>query len=513
MKDLIITSRRLKREIYILSTCFIIAFLINIFSIIAFKTPWYEIFTQIGYVLVITLILYLLVAIVRVIAFLIKKMINKFTLIFLMFCISIFSVHAKQIKLLAIANSFSVDANEYEHYLYGLAEVNGDTMIIENMYIGGRSLEKRYNNAVNNPDKIPPIEVSEDSWRSIAPYFYPPKEYRYCFHGYRTPLQFYDCTPVKNRADWSKRREEIRSRWMEMMGKWPPILDQQEFEIIGKEKREDFIQYKVRFYWTPNEQTEGYLQVPDRKGKKPAVITVYYEPETAVGIGGKPYRDFAYQLVKRGFVTLSLGTSETTKNKTYSIYYPNRENATIQPLSALAYAAANALEALSKVEDVDPERIGIVGHSYGGKWAMFASCLYDKFACAAWGDPGIVFDETKSSNVNYWEPWYLGYYPPPWDRTWSKTGENAKGLYPKLRKEGYDLHELHALMAPRPFLVSGGSSDPVERWIPLNHTIAVNKLLGYTHRVAMTNRSEHSPNAESNKVLYAFFEWFLKPNE
>lgn len=78
MKDIIITSKRLKKEIYILSTCFIIAFLINIFSIIAFKTPWYEIFTQIGYVLVITLISYLLVAIVRVIAILIKKMITRF---------------------------------------------------------------------------------------------------------------------------------------------------------------------------------------------------------------------------------------------------------------------------------------------------------------------------------------------------------------------------------------------------------------------------------------------------
>ncbi len=81
----------------------------------------------------------------------------------------------------------------------------------------------------------------------------------------------------------------------------------------------------------------------------------------------------------------------TTKNKTYSIYYPNIENATIQPLSVLAYAAANALEALTKSEDVDPERIGIVGHSYGGKWALFASCLYDKFACAAWGDPPVLF--------------------------------------------------------------------------------------------------------------------------
>lgn len=77
MKDLIITSNRLKKEIYILSTCFIIAFLINIFSIITFKTPWYEMFTQIGYVVAITLILYLFVVMVRAIVFLIRKLVTK----------------------------------------------------------------------------------------------------------------------------------------------------------------------------------------------------------------------------------------------------------------------------------------------------------------------------------------------------------------------------------------------------------------------------------------------------
>lgn len=88
--------------------------------------------------------------------------------------------------------------------------------------------------------------------------------------------------------------------------------------------------------------------------------------------------------------------------------------------------------------------------------------------------------------------------------------EDAKGLYPYLMNNNYDLHELHALMAPRPFLVSGGSSDPVERWIPLNHSIAVNRLLGYKNRVAMTNRPKHEPNPESNEIVYSFFECFLK---
>lgn len=91
------------------------------------------------------------------------------------------------------------------------------------------------------------------------------------------------------------------------------------------------------------------------------------------------------------------------------------------------------------------------------------------------------------------------------------TADNpVKGLYPKLVNEGYDLHELHALMAPRPFLVSAGSEDPVKRWIPLNHTIKVNNLLGVKNRVAMTNRELHAPNRESNEQAYLFLDYFLK---
>ena len=355
-----------------------------------------------------------------------------------------------------------------------------------------------------NPEK-------EKLWNQISGFFSPPEEFQGEYGEYRSPLKFYNGDSVRSAGDWAKRKEEIKTRWHELMGEWPELITGQKFEIIESEERENFIQHKVRFFWLPGEQTEGYLLIPPGDGKKPAVITVFYEPETAIGLGNSPHRDFAYQLARRGFVTLSIGTTETTRAKTYSLYYPSIENAQVQPLSLLGYAAANAWYALANTGSVDSSRIGIAGHSYGGKWAMFASCLFEKFACAAWSDPGIVFDDTKGSNVNYWEPWYLGYYPPPWTNAWRQTGdlESARGLYPRLIKEGYDLHELHALMTGRPFLVSGGSSDPPERWIPLNHTIKVNQLLGFTNLVAMTNRPEHSPNEESNEQIYMFFEYFL----
>jgi hypothetical protein len=352
------------------------------------------------------------------------------------------------------------------------------------------------------------VDVRQDLWDQIAVYFSPPPQWAGELGGYRSPLRFTDGSIVRHAADWPRRRAEIIDRWHDLMGSWPPLITEPEVALISTKRRDNFEQLQIQFAWTPKELTTGYLLIPDGEAPRPAVVTVYYEPETAIG-SGRSNRDFAYQLARRGFVTLSLGTTEATEAKTYAIYHPGIDNAQIQPLSMLAYAAANAWYVLARRPEVDEKRIGIVGHSFGGKWAMFASCLFERYACAAWSDPGIVFDESRS-NVNYWEPWYLGYHPRPWRKRGQVTGDNpARGLYPRLVAAGHDLHELHALMAPRPFLVSGGSEDTPERWAALNHTIAVNRLLGYDDRVAMTNRPEHAPNEESNAQIYLFFEYFL----
>jgi hypothetical protein len=182
----------------------------------------------------------------------------------------------------------------------------------------------------------------------------------------------------------------------------------------------------------------------------------------------------------------------------------------LQPLSYLAYVAANCFNLLASLPEVDPERIGMVGHSFGGKWALFASCLYERFACACWCDPGIVFDESRS-NVNYWEPWYLGYEHGGSREPGIPTEDNPRtGAYKKFFESGHDLHELHTLMAPRPFFVSGGSEDTPSRWRALNSSVAVNRLLGYDDRVGMANREGHSVTPEANEQICLFFQYFLQ---
>jgi len=342
-----------------------------------------------------------------------------------------------------------------------------------------------------------------DAWKKIEPYFHPPKQFEGQFGAYRSPLVFNDGTPVKTPADWQRRRKEILDHWHGVMGQWPPLLEKPRMETVETKRRENFTQQKVRVEVARGQMVDGYLLVPEGRGPFPAVFVPFYEPETSTGQNDKKLRDFAYQLTKRGFVTLSIGSPGGDARR------PILAGNVLQPLSYLAYVAANCHTVLASLPQVDPARIGVVGHSYGGKWAMFASCLYDKFAAAAWSDGGVVWDEARP-NVNYWEPWYLGLEAGKKRKPGVITAENPRmGAYKTLFETGHDLHELHCLMAPRPFLVSGGSEDPPERWQALNHAVAVNKVLGYEGRVGMTNRKTHDPTPESNEIVYLFFEHFL----
>jgi hypothetical protein len=352
-----------------------------------------------------------------------------------------------------------------------------------------------------------PHDPSAD-WQALLRLFQPPPEFADQFGSYRSPLLFQDGTRVRSPQDWPRRRREIADNWQAVLGPWPDVLKQPKVTTLSKVRRDNFTQYRVRLEIAPGQVEEGWLLIPQGTGPMPAVLVVYYEPETSTGLNAaQPLRDFGVQLARRGFVTLSIGTPGKNAWK------PDIGKSHTQPLSFHAYVAANCWHVLANRPEVDARRIGVVGHSYGGKWALFAAALWNKFACVAVSDPGIVFDETRS-NVNYWEPWYLGLDATRTRRPGIPSAVNPRtGAYKRLIEARMDLHELHALIAPRPFLVSGGSEDPPERWVALNHAVAVNALLGQSHRVAMTNRAGHTPTEESNGQLYAFFEHFLLQGE
>ncbi|MSQ93666.1 MAG: gamma-glutamyltransferase [Gemmataceae bacterium] len=355
-------------------------------------------------------------------------------------------------------------------------------------------------------------------WKKLEPFAQPPDEFAGKFGAYRSPLKFADGSIAKSAADWDRRRGEILKSWHKRLGAWPALVERPVIKKLAKVERDGYTEYKVQVQVSiSGNSVVGYLLIPNGKGPFPAVVVPFYEPLTSIGQGvkgrGVGTHDYGLQLVKRGFVTLSIGTPgsiEQAGSDTREALIQAGKALDRQPLTFLAYVAANCLTAFAQMPEVDPDRIGIIGLSYGGKWSMFASCLDERFACAVWSDPGIVFNE-KDSNVNYWEPWYIGFDPKVQRKAGVPSDKNPRtGLYKALIDAGDDLVDLHALMAPRPVMVGGGVQDPPKNWLALNHLVAVNSLLGHKNRAFLTARKTHVPTAEALELELAFLEYHLK---
>ena len=200
-------------------------------------------------------------------------------------------------------------------------------------------------------------QEKNSAWEKIAPFFSVPKEYAGQLGTFRSPLLFDDNTPVKTPADWQRRRREILAGWNHAMGEWPPLIDKPKIEYLQTTPRENFTQHKVLVEIAAGQTDAGYLLIPDGKGPFAAVVVPFYEPETCIGLGKEPLRDFGYQLARRGYVTLSIGSPGGDARK------PDINGQKLQPLSYLAYVGANCYNApglprLGSISRrVDPKRI------------------------------------------------------------------------------------------------------------------------------------------------------------
>lgn len=73
MKDTLITAHRKLVELKTAGVCLLLAVLLNVGCIIYFHTPFYEVFTQIGYTVVIALGFYVIWTAIQLIVWLFRK--------------------------------------------------------------------------------------------------------------------------------------------------------------------------------------------------------------------------------------------------------------------------------------------------------------------------------------------------------------------------------------------------------------------------------------------------------
>ncbi len=65
MNDIIITPKRILRELITFLVCFVVGFLVNLIAIIIYKTNFSELFSSLPYVLLFSFVIYILWSVIR----------------------------------------------------------------------------------------------------------------------------------------------------------------------------------------------------------------------------------------------------------------------------------------------------------------------------------------------------------------------------------------------------------------------------------------------------------------
>ena len=230
------------------------------------------------------------------------------------------------------------------------------------------------------------------------------------------------------------------------------------------------------------------IMEPVRKpsGKLPVVIVPYYDVDSPAGenLGGHRsgggVRAFAKLAVQRGFIAVAIRWFGEGDGEGYDEAVHHLAPG-LTGLGKWITEAQSLVDYLVTRPDVDSKRIGIIGHSLGGKMALYAAAFDPRLAVIVSSEPGISL-----SFSNYEAFWYLG----------------------KQRPQDRDQQELLALIAPRPFLlIAGESSDGQKSWPYLQAAQAT--YPNPQHLGMFNHRGGHPPTAQSVTHAMDWLERFL----
>lgn len=186
--------------------------------------------------------------------------------------------------------------------------------------------------------------------------------------------------PVETVADWQVRRAAILRAMQEVMGPLPDRADLPplNLRVLASVDGEGYVRQTIRVNSGDGDDIPAYLYVPTgESGRRPAIIALH--PTGAPGkdlidASGKLNRTYAAELAQRGYVVIAPDYPSFGELKDYDFAADRYDSGTMK-------AIANHMRCIDMLqcrEDVDPQRIGVIGHSLGGHNALFLAAFDER---------------------------------------------------------------------------------------------------------------------------------------
>jgi len=263
--------------------------------------------------------------------------------------------------------------------------------------------------------------------------------------------------PVVTNSDWEMKRHQMLDSLQAAMGQLPSLVQLPSFEIQYRDslKEINYTRYSINFRVAENEYLPAYLYIPNNDElhrKHPAMLALH---QTAME--GKRNTDegrnmtYAKELAHRGYVVISPDYPSFGDLHHYDFQNDRYLSGTMKGI----FNHIRCVDLLQSRPDVDPERIGVIGHSLGGHNAMFVAAFDTRLK--------IVVTSCGWTEFEYYN---IGAEAEK--RYGGKLGPWAQDRYMPLFREKYQLnvdkipfnfHEIIALISPRWFFSNSPVND------------------------------------------------------
>ena len=254
---------------------------------------------------------------------------------------------------------------------------------------------------------------------------------------------------VVTEKDWEVRRQEILGAMQEVMGRLPdcdnlPPLD---IQVIHVQDEETFVRKTIRFTAAENEFVTAYLYLPRSNGnKRPAMLALQgtdfaLGKRSVDGESSQNNRATARELARRGYVVIAPDYPGMGELKDFDFKSARYESGTM----AAIFYHRRCVDLLQSLDEVVPDRIGVIGHSLGGHNAMFVGAFDPRINVIVSSCGWTPFEDCDADLGQWAQDVYMPFIRDKYQSDWQRIP--------------FEFHEVIAIFAPRAFFSSSPTGD------------------------------------------------------
>jgi hypothetical protein len=336
--------------------------------------------------------------------------------------------------------------------------------------------------------------------------------------GLPDPFAFADGTRVRTKADWARRREELKGLFQDYMyGHLPPKPEKMTITrgevVVDKENNVALQDLKVKL-----EHGGKSLTLPvrlawpaDAKKAVPVLIRSTFGRAAGGAPSGRPFTTFT----KRGygvaeFSFVDVAADNKARARSAGVYQLYGDKIDCGALMAWAWGVHRMIDVIETVDKLDAKKVMVTGHSRYGKAALIAGAFDERIAltvpshsgCAGTAPYRFIYGKGEQLHniVGSFPHWF---HP------------NFNQFVGKVERLPVDQHQLLALVAPRALLQTEGTKDAWSNpeGTQLTHLAAkkVYEFLKAGDKISVRFRPVgHIPSNE-DLLDYADYVFFKKP--